>query len=218
MKNSLLIRTPAVESISTRRLLAACSLLLSYPDQYTIDRLPLLRTTIGELPSQAGAEIELFVQWLSVTDVLKAQEHYVEIFDRRRKACLYLTYFLNGDTRGRGMALVGFKEAYQRAGFALEPTELPDFLPVLLEFGASGALDEALEILGQHRAGLELLEHALRGFKSPYANVAAALLHVVPRGIEAQNAAELAASGPPTEMVGLTAFFPIESMQVGART
>ena len=45
--------------------------------------------------------------------MLRAQEHYVEIFDRRRKACLYLTYFLNGDTRGRGMALVGFKEAYQ---------------------------------------------------------------------------------------------------------
>ncbi len=218
MKNSLHTQTPASESISTRRLLAACSMLLSYPDQCTVERLALLRSTIGELPDQAGAEIESFVQWLSATDVLKAQEHYVEIFDRRRKACLYLTYFLNGDTRGRGMALVGFKEAYQRAGFAIDPTELPDFLPVVLEFGAVGDLDQALEILGQHRAGLELLEHALRGFESAYANVAAALLHVVPRGIEAQNAAELAASGPPTEMVGLTPFFPVESIRVGART
>ena len=88
----------------------------------------------------------------------------MEIFDRRRKACLYLTYFLNGDTRGRGMALVGFKEEYQRVGFTLDSGELPDFLPVVLEFGAVGDLDAALQILGRHRAGLELLHHALDGF------------------------------------------------------
>lgn len=203
---------------ATRRLLATCSLLLSYPDQATVDRLPLVREHLGDLPAPSRAALARFADWLDSTDVLRAQEHYVEIFDRRRKACLYLTYFLNGDTRGRGMALVGFKEAYQSVGFTIDSGELPDFLPVVLEFGAVGDLESALQVLGRHRAGLELLHHALDGFGSPYADVAAALLPVVPVGIEGPKAAELAASGPPTEMVGLTPFIPVESLRVGART
>jgi nitrate reductase molybdenum cofactor assembly chaperone NarJ/NarW len=202
---------------ATRRLLATCSLLLSYPDQSTVDRLPLVREHLSDLPASSRAALTRFADWLGATDILRAQEHYVEIFDRRRKACLYLTYFLNGDTRGRGMALVGFKEAYQRVGFIIESGELPDFLPVVLEFGAVGDLGSALQVLGRHRAGLELLHHALAGFDSPYAEVAAALLPVVPVGVEGPKAAELAANGPPTEMVGLTPFIPVESLRVGAR-
>ena len=203
---------------ATRRLLATCSLLLSYPDPSTVDRLPLVRGHLGDLPTPSRAALSRFADWLDGSGVLPAQEHYVEIFDRRRKACLYLTYFLNGDTRGRGMALVGFKEEYQRVGFTLDSGELPDFLPVVLEFGAVGDLDAALQILGRHRAGLELLHNALDGFGSPYADVVTALLPAVPVGIEGPKAAELAASGPPTEMVGLTPFIPVESLRVGART
>ena len=202
----------------TRRLLAAGSLLLSYPDATTVERLPLVREHVAELPHASRAPLGRFVDWLEATDVLQAQAHYVEIFDRRRKACLYLTYFLNGDTRGRGMALVGFKEEYQKVGFTIGSGELPDFLPVVLEFGAVGDLDAALLVLGRYRAGLELLHHALDGFGSPYADVVAALLPVVPVGVEGPKAAELAASGPPTEMVGLTPFIPVESLRVGART
>jgi nitrate reductase delta subunit len=203
---------------SLRRLLAAGSLLLSYPDASTVERLPLVREHLAELPHSSAAAMTRFVDWLAATDVLAAQAHYVEIFDRRRKACLYLTYFLNGDTRGRGMALVGFKEEYQKVGFTIGSGELPDYLPVVLEFGAVGDLDAALQVLGRYRAGLELLHHALDGFGSPYADVVAALLPVVPVGIEGPKAAELAASGPPTEMVGLTPFIPVESLRVGART
>lgn len=202
----------------TRRLLAACSLLLAYPDRATMDRVPLVRDHLGELPASARDPLAAVLGWLEGGSLIRAQEHYVEIFDRRRKACLYLTYFLNGDTRGRGMALVGFKQAYQEAGFTIGDGELPDFLPVVLEFGAIGDLDVALELLGRHRAGLELLHHALAEFASPYADVVAALLPAVPTGIEGPTAEALAASGPPTEMVGLTPFIPVESLRVGART
>lgn len=198
----------------TRRLLAACSMLLSYPDQATYDRLPLLRDS---LPGHAVEPLGRAAGWLAEVGVLAAQEHYVEIFDRRRKACLYLTYFLNGDTRRRGMALVRFQEAYRDAGFALDTGELPDFLPVVLEFGAVGDLDEALALLSRHRAGLVLLEHALRGFGSPYADVVEALLPVVPEPADGPDAETLAASGPPTEMVGLTPFVPIDALRVEAR-
>lgn len=203
-------------SDGTRRLLAACSLLLAYPDEATYERLPLLRDGAA-LPGLAREPLRRVADWLDEVGVLQAQSHYVEIFDRRRKACLYLSYFLNGDTRRRGMALVRFQEAYRDAGFALGTGELPDFLPVVLEFGAVGDLDAALDLMGRHRSGIELLEHALRGFGSPYADVVAALLPVVPATAEGPDAEELAASGPPMEMVGLTPFVPIDTLRVEAR-
>ena len=200
-----------------RRLLAVCSLLLTYPEQTTLDRLGAVEESIGSLPPAARAPIARMMAWLRENDLLASQSHYVEIFDRRRKACLYLTYFLNGDTRRRGMALVEFKEAYQDAGFDLGPEELPDFLPVVLEFGAVGAVEVALEQLARHRAGLEVLEHALGMFGSPYVDAVTALLTVVPPTASGPTAEELAYAGPPAEEVGLAPFFPVESLKVGAR-
>lgn len=201
-----------------RRLLAVTSMLLCYPDQAAVDRLPLVERSVGSLPAASREAITRFTRWLSVVGLLDAQAHYVEIFDRRRKACLYLTYFLNGDTRRRGMALVEFKEAYQAAGFDVPPSELPDFLPVVLEFGSVGDLAVALEQLARHRAGLELLERALHQFESPYADVVTALLPVVPPAPAGPTAEELAFSGPPAEQVGLAPFVPLESLKVGARS
>lgn len=200
-----------------RRLLAVCSMLLTYPEQTTIDRLDAVADGIDTLPPAAREPIARMVAWLQANDLLASQSHYVEIFDRRRKACLYLTYFLNGDTRRRGMALVEFKEQYQAAGFDLGSEELPDFLPVVLEFGAVGAVEVALEQLARHRAGLEVLEHALGMFGSPYVDAVTALLTVVPPASSGPTAEELAYAGPPVEEVGLAPFFPVESLTAGAR-
>ena len=200
-----------------RRLLAAASLLLCYPEASTVERLPLLEGSVPALPVEARDPVRRFTAWLSSTPLLDAQSHYVEIFDRRRKACLYLTYFLNGDTRRRGMALVEFKEAYQAAGFDVAAGELPDFLPVVLEFGSVGDVAVALEQLARHRAGLEVLEKALAQFSSPYADVVTALLTVVPPAPAGPTAEELAFSGPPAEEVGLAPFVPLESLKAGTR-
>jgi len=209
---------PDSEALAVRRLLATTSMLLSYPDQAAVDRLSLVMRSLDDLPHGSREPVRRMAEWLQGTDLVEAQAHYVEIFDRRRKACLYLTWFLNGDTRSRGMALVGFKEKYQKAGFDLGPEELPDFLPVVLEFGAVGRVDVALELLARHRAGLELLEKALRQFDSPYADVVTALLPVVPPAPAGPTAEELAFSGPPAEQVGLAPFVPLESLKVGARS
>jgi len=208
---------PGASVPEVRRLLAVCSLLLAYPEQTTVDRLSAVAAGIHGLPPAAREPIARMTAWLHDNDLLASQSHYVEIFDRRRKACLYLTYFLNGDTRRRGMALVEFKEAYQDAGFDLGPEELPDFLPVVLEFGAVGAVEVALEQLARHRAGLEVLEHALGMFGSPYADAVTALLVVVPPAASGPTAEELAYAGPPVEEVGLAPFFPVESLTAGAR-
>ena len=153
------------------------------------------------------------------TDVLRAQEHYVEIFDRRRKACLYLTYFLNGDTRGRGMALVGFKEAYQSVGFTIDDGELPDFLPVVLEFGAVGDLEAALRHpRAQPRRARAAAPRARRlrlavrrGRRRPAHG--RAHRHGADRRPRSSPRA-----GRRPRWSGLTPFIPVESLRVGART
>jgi nitrate reductase delta subunit len=206
------------DAAAVRRLLAVCSLLLSYPDDEVRARVPAALDACGTLPHASRAGVSATAEWLDGTEALASQTHYVEIFDRRRRACLYLTYFLNGDTRRRGMALVEFKEAYQAAGFDLGSGELPDFLPVVLEFGAVGDLAAALEMLAVHRSGLEVLEAALAKFGSPYAHVVTGLLTVVPAAAAGPTAEELALAGPPVEQVGLAPFIPVESLTIGARS
>jgi nitrate reductase delta subunit len=210
--------TTTTDAAAVRRLLATCSLLLSYPDDDVRARVPAVLGALDTLPRESREGVRTTASWVDSADALSAQAHYVEIFDRRRRACLYLTYFLNGDTRRRGMALVEFKEAYQAAGFDLGAGELPDFLPVVLEFGAVGDLAVALEQLAVHRSGLEVLEAALTKFRSPYAHVVTGLLTVVPPAPAGPTAEELALAGPPVEQVGLAPFVPVESLTIGARS
>ena len=65
-----------------------------------------------------------------------SRRHYVETFDLRRRCALYLTYYRYGDTRKRGMAMLTFKAAYRAAGLEPLDDELPDYLPLVLDFAA----------------------------------------------------------------------------------
>lgn len=198
-----------------RRLYAALSMLLQYPESATVRVLPQVREMTRELDADTQDEFAAFADWLESTELLKAQTHYVDLFDRKRRACLYLTYFLNGDTRRRGMALVQFKELYHRFGWEPSSAELPDFLPTLLQFGAVAELEAADSVLSMHRAGLEVLHTALREGKSPYAQLVSALLRVVPGADEhADHVMQLIETGPPTELVGLEPFAAPERIGV----
>jgi nitrate reductase molybdenum cofactor assembly chaperone NarJ/NarW len=207
---------PAAE---TRRLFAVGSVVLRYPDDRLQSDVPLLRTAVDSLaPSIAGSVVAL-LDWLEATPLLESQAHYVSVFDRMRKACLYLSYYLNGDTRRRGMALVGFKDVYRGAGWVPPESELPDFLPVVLEFGAVADVDATLDLLAAHRAGLELLRAALVDASSPYVSIVSPLVDLLPADADAsRSAAVLAVQGPPQETVGLEPFpWPTDSF-IGART
>ena len=126
---------------------------------------------------------------------------------------LYLTYYRYGDTRKRGMAMVTFKAAYRAAG--LEPAqgegaggELPDYLPMVLDFAGSHPRGEKL--LRAHRADLELLLRALRDVPSPYAHVVEAVCARLPalRRPDEALVRRFWESGPPAEEVGLEPFAP----------
>lgn len=184
-----------------------CSLLLDYPDAELIARLPVLREVTAGLPDQLAAPLGRFLDHVEASTLSALQQDYVDTFDVTRKCALHLTYFLHGDTRKRGVALVQIKQLYRQHGVELsdEDAELPDHLPVVLEFGASVAPEAAWRLLNDHRVGIELLRRALQRRESPWVDVLRALCETLPelQGDDTQALARLIAEGPPQETVGL---------------
>ncbi|WP_435615750.1 nitrate reductase molybdenum cofactor assembly chaperone [Streptomyces coelicoflavus] len=182
------------------------SLLLQYPDAELTSARPELTNVGAALPDTVAAEhLARFTDWFGAQGPEALEQHYVEMFDLRRKSSLYLTYYLHGDTRRRGMALLTLNQRYRAAGWNIDGGELPDHLPVVLEFAALAGPGGGEAPLRQHRRGLELIHRALTDADSPYRHVLAALLTLLPPPTEADRAAvaQLAAEGPPNEEVGL---------------
>lgn len=195
--------------------------LLLYPDSETGSEQTLrdLRQAANPLPARLGSGLTEFIDAALATPLLRRQADYVETFDQKRRCCLYLSYYLNGDTRLRGMALVRFKQVYESAGLRFDDSELPDYLPVVLEFGID-APEQAVALLQQHRRGLELLRTSLHQSGSLYAPVIEVVIATLPpadKG-EIEAASVLAVQGPPTEQVGLEPFGPAELTGVGIRS
>jgi nitrate reductase delta subunit len=183
----------------------AASLLLGYPDDELVGRLPLLRAAVAPLPAEVSGPLGRFLDHLETTPLDRLQADYVETFDLRRRCCLYLTYFTHGDTRKRGMALLQFKHLYSRAGMSLTDEELPDHLAVVLEFAATGDAVRGERLLTEYRPGLELLRVALEERSSPYASVLQAVSATLPpvEAADREAVLRLAQQGPPAEDVGL---------------
>ena len=181
------------------------SLLLDYPTEELVGRVPMLESAVAELVPAVREPVQRFLGVVGSRELAALQREYVETFDVTRRCCLYLTYFAHGDTRKRGLALVQFKQAYRRAGVELDTDELPDHLSVVLEFGATADVDVAWKLLNDHRAGIEMLRIALAGKDSPWHDVVLALVATLPelRGDDEEKIAALIAQGPPSEEVGL---------------
>ncbi|MEV4555347.1 nitrate reductase molybdenum cofactor assembly chaperone [Nonomuraea wenchangensis] len=192
-------------------LLRLVSLLLQYPDPALLAARDELAQAVRALPeSAARASLTAFVAWFRDRQPMELARHYVQTFDLRRRSSLYLTYYLHGDTRRRGMALLTLKQRYRVAGLTPPEGELPDFLPVVCEFAALAGPATGEAPLRQHRKGLELIRTALHESGSPYAFVLDALCGELPELSAAEHAAvaDLALAGPPAEEVGLAPYGP----------
>ncbi|MGW2228193.1 nitrate reductase molybdenum cofactor assembly chaperone [Streptomyces formicae] len=177
--------------------------LLQYPDERLYADLDLLHEAVDE------PALREFIAHARGQRPLDLAAHYTDVFDTRNRRCLYLTWWSDGDTRNRGLSLVRVKRVYREHGLEFTSEELPDFLPVLLEFAAR---EEAAgtALLEEHRAGLELLRLAVTDVGTPYARVLEAVCGTLP-GPSPKTRAEakaLARSGPPRETVGLEPFGP----------
>ena len=197
-----------------------CSLALQYPDEQILgDRGHLTAAVTSLAHDRPGALLRTFFAWLASTSSLAIAQEYVKTFDLAKRSTLYLTFYALGDRRDRGLALLRLKRLYRAAGLPLHDRELPDFLPVMLEFASAAAPGQGEVVLREHRPALELVRLSLRDQGSPYS----AVLEAVCEQVGAISAGDrlsldrLLAQGPPQELVGLEPFAPPEVMPTAAR-
>jgi nitrate reductase delta subunit len=183
------------------------ALLLAYPSEELVEALPELREAAAELPRGQRRALDRVLDVIASTPVGELRRAYVETFDFDRRCGLHLTYHTHGDRRQRGLELVRLKRRYAEAGLPFDSSELPDYLPVVLEF-ASLRPDQGRELLTSFRAPLELVRAALHDRGSMYAGVLDALCEALPHPTARQldEARRLAEEGPPAELVGLEPF------------
>jgi nitrate reductase molybdenum cofactor assembly chaperone NarJ/NarW len=186
----------------------AASWCLCYPDAELVERVPLLRAALAEVSVDSFDD---FLDHVERTPIAQLEQGYVDVFDLSRRHALYLSYWTDGDTRRRGEVLGDFKRRYRRSGFLVDTRgELPDYLPLVLEYAAVADPVDGAELLQQYRPSLELLRLALAEDGSSYADVVAAVCATLPGVSPPDRAAvmAMAAAGPPTETVGLEPYDP----------
>ncbi|HEC00578.1 MAG TPA: nitrate reductase molybdenum cofactor assembly chaperone [Sphingomonadales bacterium] len=147
-------------------------LLLSYPKAEILPHLDDLMAVLAQeklLPARQIKKVMAFVDDMKVRDIYETQENYVEIFDRGRAHCLHLFEHIHGESRDRGQAMVDLAEAYGQKGLYVTAGELPDYLPLFLEFLSLCPLDEAMDFLGDPITVIAAIGIKLKKRKSPYA-------------------------------------------------
>ena len=128
------------------------SLLLSYPEEELQQSGNLIRATLDQLSDLDASEIvglKSLVSAISDRDIYEVQENYVLLFDRTRSLSLHLFEHVYGENRDRGQAMVDLKDMYDQAGFEIDVHEMPDYLPMFLEFLSTRSDEEARHLLGE---------------------------------------------------------------------
>lgn len=148
------------------------SALLRYPDEAVQQAAPELAKALeadGLLsPAQVGTLIPLLAE-LAEDDLLDLQERYVGLFDRGRAVSLHLFEHVHGESRDRGQAMVDLRDRYEAQGLEIAAKELPDYLPLFLEYVSVLPPSEAREQLAQPGVILAALAQRLGERGSPYA-------------------------------------------------
>lgn len=168
----------------TLRVLGA---LLGYPDaglRAHLDEMASLLARDAALGRSRLAELRALIGQLAAQDPLDAEVAYVELFDRGRATSLYLFEHVHGDSRDRGPAMIDLGEMYAKAGLLLNEDELPDYLPVMLEFISTQPAREAKNFLDEIAHLLNAIFGALQQRGSAYASVLGALLDLAGRKAE----------------------------------
>lgn len=194
------------------------SVLLQYPrEELREAALAVGGLELAPVRGRQAERLREFCAWYAATPVGELQRRYVESFDFSKQCSLHLTYHVHGDRRQRGMALLGLKQAYRAGGLEPPGTELPDYLPLMLEFAALAPERQATALLEEHRVAIELVRAGLARESSPFAPLLDAVVDALPRLSSGKLARirRLAAEGPPHEEVGLEPFAPPEVMPVG---
>lgn len=148
------------------------SVMLEYPDQELLDHLPELREQIEcciDIDDAERAAVMKALQYLGSASLTELQEKYVQTFDLTAEHSLHLTHHLFGDDKNRGPALIDLGELYKDYGVQVVTNELPDYLPLILEFAAYLDDQEAMVFLSDAGKVFKVLADNLAKAQSPYA-------------------------------------------------
>lgn len=167
--------------------------LLSYPDAELRAHLGEMQAALAQeraLGAARLAELDALVRSLATRDPLLVEADYVQLFDRGRSTSLHLFEHVHGDSRDRGPAMIDLAQTYEKAGLYLAEGELPDYLPVVLEFVSTQPAKEARAFLGEMTHILNAIFSALVKRESAYASVLGALLEIAGEKAQAVKVAE----------------------------
>lgn len=155
--------------------------LLSYPDAELRGHLIAMRDALHTeraVSTTRLTELDALINTLIRGDALENEAEYVQIFDRGRATSLHLFEHVHGDSRDRGPAMIDLAQTYEKAGLFLAPSEMPDYLPVVLEFVSTQPPKEARAFLSEMAHIFNAIFNALQQRQSAYASVLGALLEL----------------------------------------
>jgi len=161
------------------RTFKALSLLLTYPNAELKEAGRELASAIaaeGLVPAAERQALARLIEEIATGDLYDLQETYVLLFDRTRSLSLHLFEHVHGESRDRGQAMIDLKSMYEQGGLEIDAAELPDFLPLFLEFLSTLPRSRACELLAQPAHVLSALAERLRKRGSAYEAVFRALV------------------------------------------
>lgn len=148
------------------------SILLTYPEPDWLSALPEFEAALAEeagFNGDAGERMAPLVALLRESKLITLQENYVTTFDRNPSHSLHLFEHIHGESRDRGSAMINLLEEYWKRDFDATASELPDYVPLFLEFLSLLPADEARELLGDAVHVLAAIGRKLDANGSPYA-------------------------------------------------
>lgn len=197
------------------------SALLTYPT-------PEIQAAAGEMRAVVEAEAGLvkpqrdrlatLIDDLATGDIYDLQERYVLLFDRTRSLSLYLFEHVHGESRDRGQAMVDLKDLYEKHGLHLTAKELPDFIPLFLEFLSTQPEEEARNLLAQPAHIFAALAERLAKRQSPYEAAFRALVALSASAPKGDDVSALLQEADPdaTDLAALDAAWEDQAVSFGS--
>lgn len=196
------------------------SALLTYPSEDLVAAAPLFGAVLDDealVPLAAREKLDVLLDELAASDLYDLQERYGLLFDRSRSLALHLFEHVHGESRDRGQAMVDLKTLYENAGFFITANDLPDFIPLFLEFLSTQPIAAARELLGQPAHILAAIAERLERRESNYKAVFDALVAIAEQQPEREAVEELL-KGPdpdPMDFAALDAAWEEEEVNFG---
>ena len=170
------------------RAFSLISILLQYPNPEIIEQMDEITEEANKLSDLSiRMKIMKFLDYVAITSYQNLCNDYVSTFDFSERTTLYLTYSVFKDNRERGPALVKLRQEFLQVGAKLECDELPDYLPLILEFASITDLQKSTKILALHLRSIERLALELEALNSPYSHLVNATIMLIKKLVTMKN-------------------------------